>query len=179
MKTINLIVLFMIFTLNALSQTSEKYYEKGETETYGIRSDKGSNFICRVDVPFDDRAPLREVPIVKYRLWPKETLVDSKEYIKKYLLPYIEGELTPDNSDVYISFYYALSTGKMEWITVYHESSFSIPIKAIERFEKVMSAEDKVIFNRSTEGIDDIDFYQHFKKYNLYEMKHQSQSLTE
>ncbi|WP_294631186.1 hypothetical protein [uncultured Bacteroides sp.] len=56
--------------------------------------------------------------------------------MKKYLLPYIEGEVTPDNSYLSISFYYELSTGKMKWITVYHKPSIAIPIKAIEKFEK-------------------------------------------
>lgn len=45
---------------------------------------------------------------------------------------------------------------------------------AIERFEKVMMKDDKAIFNRSTEGITDIVFFQVWTDYDLYELKNQT-----
>lgn len=172
MKTINLIILFIVLTFNVVGQTSRNAYQvKGETDTYEIRNNDEGIFIYRVGIPLDDRAPVPDVPIKKYHLWPKKMLVDNKEYVKKYLLPYIEGEVTPDNSYLSISFYYELSTGKMKWITVYHKPSITIPIKAIERFEKVMVAEDKAIFNHSTADIKDIDFFVRWTDYDLYELK--------
>ena len=38
----------------------------------------------------------------------KRTLVNDKEYIKKYLLPYIKEELTPENGHLGISYFYEL-----------------------------------------------------------------------
>ena len=54
---------------------------------------------------------------------------------------------------------------------MFHENSITIPIKAIERFEKAMMKDDKAIFNRSTEGITDIDFFRRWPTYDLYELK--------
>ena len=180
MKTIYLTITFLLSTSVVLGQESRKTsYEKGETETYEIRSDKETKFIFRVGTPFNERAPMYDVPIKKYRLWPKKTLVNDKEYIKKYLLPYIKEELTPENGHLGISYLYELSTGKIKWITVFHENSITIPIKAIERFEKAMMKDDKAIFNRSTEGITDIDYFRSWPTYDLYELKHQTDESSE
>ena len=174
MKTIYFIIVSLLFTLNVRGQEKEEIsYEKGETETYEIISSEDNKFIFRVSTPFNDRAPVPDVPIKKYRLWPKKTLVNDKEYIKKYLLPYIKEELTPENGHLDISYLYELSTGKIKWITVFHDSSITIPIKAIERFEKAMMKDDKAIFNRSTEGITDIDFFRSWPTYDLYELKNE------
>ena len=174
MKTVYLAITFLMLTSVILGQESRKTsYEKGETETYEIRSDKETKFIFRVGAPFNERAPMFDVPLRKYRLWPKKTLVNDKEYIKKYLLPYIKEELTPENGHLGISYLYELSTGKIKWITVFHDSSITIPIKAIERFEKAMMKDDKAIFNRSTEGITDIDFFRSWPTYDLYELKNE------
>ena len=174
MKTIYFIIVSLLFTLNVRGQEKEEIsYEKGETETYEIISSEDNKFIFRVSKPFNDRAPVPDVPIKKYRLWPKKTLVNDKEYIKKYLLPYIKEELTPENGHLDISYLYELSTGKIKWITVFHDSSITIPIKAIERFEKAMMKDDKAIFNRSTEGITDIDFFRSWPTYDLYELKNE------
>ena len=174
MKTIYFIIVSLLFTLNVRGQEKEEIsYEKGETETYKIRSDKETKFIFRVGTPFNERAPVPDVPMKKYRLWPKKTLVNDKEYIKKYLLPYIKEELTPENGHLDISYLYELSTGKIKWITVFHDSSITIPIKAIERFEKAMMKDDKAIFNRSTEGITDIDYFRSWPTYDLYELKNE------
>ena len=174
MKTIYFIIVSLLFTLNIRGQETEEIsYEKGETETYEIMTRRGHKFICRVGTPFNDRAPVPDVPMKKYRLWPKKTLVNDKEYIKKYLLPYIKEELTPENGHLDISYLYELSTGKIKWITVFHDSSITIPIKAIERFEKAMMKDDKAIFNRSTEGITDIDFFRSWPTYDLYELKNE------
>ena len=175
-----LIIVFLFFGLNVMGQETEEIsYEKGETETYEIMTRRGHKFICRVGTPFNDRAPVPDVPMKKYRLWPKKTLVNDKEYIKKYLLPYIKEELTPENGHLDISYLYELSTGKIKWINVYHKSSITIPIKAIERFEKAMMKDDKAIFNRSTEGITDIDFFRRWPTYDLYELKHQTEESSE
>ena len=180
MNMMYLIVVLLFFGLNVMGQeTKEISYEKGETETYEIMSDKETKFIFRVGAPFNERAPMFDVPLKKYRLWPKKTLVNDKEYIKKYLLPYIKEELTPDNGHLGISYLYELSTGKIKWITVFHENSITIPIKAIERFEKAMMKDDKAIFNRSTEGITDIDYFRSWPTYDLYELKHQTDESSE
>ena len=46
MKTVSLIFILVTFTLNVISQTTEKvvYQEKGETETYEIRKGDKSKF---------------------------------------------------------------------------------------------------------------------------------------
>ena len=160
-------------------ESRETSYEKGESETYEIRSDKETKFIFRVGTPFNERAPMFDVPLRKYRLWPKKTLVNDKEYIKKYLLPYIKEELTPENGHLGISYLYELSSGKIKWITILHNRFINIPIMAIERFEKVMMKDDKAIFNRSTEGITDIDYFRSWSTYDLYELKYQTNKSTE
>ena len=180
MKTAYLAITFLMLTSVILGQESSKIsYEKGETETYKIRSSEDNKFIFRVGTPFNDRAPVPDVPMKKYRLWPKKTLVNDKEYIKKYLLPYIKEELTPENGHLDISYLYEISTGRIKWINVYHKSSITIPIKAIERFEKAMMKDDKAIFNRSTEGITDIDYFRSWPTYDLYELKHQTEESSE
>ena len=174
MKIIYLVFILLMYTLNVIGQEKEEIsYEKGETETYEIRNSSKHKFIFRIGTPFDERAPLLDEPLRKYKLYPKKTLVNDKEYIKKHLLPYINEVLTPENGHLSISYFYELSTGKIKWITVFHENSITIPIKAIERFEKAMIKDDKAIFNRSTEGITDIDFFRRWPTYDLYELKNE------
>ena len=80
MKTAYLAITFLMLTSVILGQESRKTsYEKGETETYEIRSDKETKFIFRVGTPFNERAPMFDVPLRKYRLWPKKTQVNDKE----------------------------------------------------------------------------------------------------
>lgn len=107
-------------------------------------------------------------------MWPERTLVDEKEYVKKFILPYINGEITTENSYLSMRLYYELSSGNLKWIAIYHDNSITIPIKSIERFEKVMMKDNKAIFNRSTEGITDIVFFQVWTDYDLYELKNQT-----
>ena len=38
--------------------------------------------------------------------------------------------------------------------------------------------DDKAIFNRSTEGITDIDYFRSWPTYDLYELKHQTDELS-
>ena len=73
MKTFYLTITFLMLTSVILGQESSKIsYEKGETETYKIRSDKETKFIFRVGTPFNERAPMYDVHLRKYRLWPRE-----------------------------------------------------------------------------------------------------------
>ena len=55
MKTVSLIFILVTFTLNVISQTTEKvvYQEKGETETYEIRKGDKSKFIYRAEISFE------------------------------------------------------------------------------------------------------------------------------
>lgn len=168
MKTVSLIFILMTFTLNFISQTTEKvvYQEKGETETYEIRSDKEHKFIYRIGISFDKTAS-PDVAVKEYNVWPQKTIVNDREYIKKYLIPQIKEKITSENSRIAISYFYELSSGRMKWITVFHSSSITIPIKAIEKFERIMRAEDKATFNRNTSDIKDILFFERYVSYDL------------
>ena len=77
MKTIYCIIVLLFLGLNIMAQ--EISYEKGETETYKIRSDKETKFIFRVGTPFNERAPMFDVPLRKYRLWPKNCLLYTSD----------------------------------------------------------------------------------------------------
>ena len=160
-------------------ETEEISYEKGETETYEIIESDDSKFIFRKGIPFNSKAPSPDVAAKKYKIWPKRTLVDEKEYVKKFILPYINGEITTKNSYLSMRLYYELSSGNLKWIAIYHDNSITIPIKSIERFEKAMMKDDKAIFNRSTEGITDIDFFQVWTDYELYELKYQTDESSD
>ena len=180
MRTIYCIILLLLLGLNVMGQETEEIsYGKGETETYEIISQGEYKSIFRIGTPFNERAPLFDVPIKKYRLWPQKTIVNDKEYIRKYILPYIKEELTTKNGHLGISYLYELSSGKIKWITILHNRFINIPIMAIERFEKAMMKDDKAIFNRSTEGITDIDFFRRWDTYDLYELKHQTEESSE
>lgn len=83
MKTIYFIIVSLLFTLNIRGQeTEEILYEKGETETYEIIESDDSKFIFRKGIPFNSKAPSPDVAAKKYKIWPKRTLVDEKEYVK-------------------------------------------------------------------------------------------------
>ena len=175
MKTIYLTITFLMLTSVILGQESSKIsYEKGETETYEIIESDDAKFIFRKGIPFNSKAPSPDVAAKKYKIWPIRTLVDEKEYVKKFILPYINGEITTENSYLSMRLYYELSSGNLKWIAIYHDNSITIPIKSIERFEKAMMKNDKAIFNRSTEGITDIVFFQVWTDYDLYELKNQT-----
>ena len=180
MKTIYFIIVSLLFTLNIRGQETEEIsYEKGETETYEIIESDDSKFIFRKGIPFNSKAPSPDVAAKKYKIWPKRTLVDEKEYVKKFILPYINGEITTKNSYLSMRLYYELSSGNLKWIAIYHDNSITIPIKSIERFEKAMMKDDKAIFNRSTEGITDIDYFRSWPKYDLYELKNEKEKEKE
>ena len=180
MKTIYFIIVSLLFTLNIRGQETEEIsYEKGETETYEIIESDDSKFIFRKGIPFNSKAPSPDVAAKKYKIWPKRTLVDEKEYVKKFILPYINGEITTKNSYLSMRLYYELSSGNLKWIAIYHDNSITIPIKSIERFEKAMMKDDKAIFNRSTEGITDIDFFQVWTDYDLNELKYQTDESSD
>ncbi|MFR4304715.1 MAG: hypothetical protein ACLT4H_13695 [Bacteroides thetaiotaomicron] len=170
MKTINLIFIFMTFSLNIMSQSEKRVYqEKGETETYEISSDDVNRFIYKPDMPFD-KLVSTDVTVRKYKVWPIKTVVNDKEYVKKYLKSKIKENITPENSRIAISYYYELSSGKLKWITIFHKSSITIPIKAIERFENIMKKEDKATFNHDTSNIKDMPYFQRYIPYNLLEL---------
>ena len=174
MKTIYFIIVSLLFTLNIRGQETEEIsYEKGETETYEIIESDDSKFIFRKGIPFNSKASSPDVAAKKYKLWPERTLVDEKEYVKN-IHPYINREITTENSYLSMRLYYELSSGNLKWIAIYHDNSITIPIKSIERFEKVMMKDNKAIFNRSTEGITDIVFFQIWTNYDLYELKNQT-----
>lgn len=81
MKTIYCIIVLLFLGLNIMAQ--EISYEKGETETYEIIESDDSKFIFRKGIPFNSKAPSPDVAAKKYKIWPKRTLVDEKEYVKK------------------------------------------------------------------------------------------------
>ena len=86
---------------------------------------------------------------------------------RKYLKSEIKENITSENSFLAISYFYELTSGKIKWITVFHNSSITIPIKAIEKFEKIMRTEDKATFNRNTSDIKDILFFERYVPYDL------------
>ena len=101
------------FYIKCKGQEKEEIsYEKGETETYEIISQGEYKSIFRIGPPFNERAPLFDVPIKKYRLWPQKTIVNDKEYIRKYILPYIKEELTTKNGHLGISICTNYQAGK-------------------------------------------------------------------
>ena len=168
MKTVSLIFTLMTFTLNVIGQITEKvvYQEKGETETYEIRKGDKSKFIYRAEISFEKVASL-DVAVKEYKVWPIKTILNDKEYVKKYLKSEIKENITSENSFLAISYFYELTSGKIKWITVFHNSSITIPIKAIEKFEKIMRTEDKATFNRNTSDIKDILFFERYVPYDL------------
>ena len=103
----------------------------------------------------------------RYKVWPIKTILNDKEYVKKYLKSEIKENITSENSFLAISYFYELTSGKIKWITVFHNSSITIPIKAIEKFEKIMRTEDKATFNRNTSDIKDILFFERYVPYDL------------
>ena len=133
MKTVSLIFTLMTFTLNVIGQITEKvvYQEKGETETYEIRKGDKSKFIYRAEISFEKVAS-PDVAVKEYKVWPIKTILNDKEYVKKYLKSEIKENITSENSFLAISYFYELTSGKIKWITVFHNSSITIPIKAIE-----------------------------------------------
>lgn len=172
MKAINFTLILITFSLNVICQTTKKvvYQEKGISETYEIRIGSKNKFIYRMGVPFE-KAVSSDIAVKEYKVWPKKTIVNDREYIKKYLMPQIKEEITSENSSLAISYYYELASGKLSWITVYHKSSITIPIKAIENFENIMKTEDKAIFNRNTSDIKDISYFERYVSYDLLDIK--------
>lgn len=165
MKTINLILILITFTLNIMGQSKKHIHEeKGEVETYKISNEDGSIFIYNIAMP---NLIINDEIITKYKVWPKRTLVNDKEYVSKYLKPKIKGEIDRENSMLSISYYYDLFSGKLKWITISYDNSIAIPIKTIEEFEKVMRKEDKAIYNRETSSIKDIPYFRRYVVYDL------------
>lgn len=165
MKIISFILILVTFSLNIMSQTKKIVYEKkGKLETYKITTYDGTTFISNVNTP---NIIIDEEVITKYKVWPKRTLINDKEYVNKYLKPKIKEKINSENSRLAINYFYDLSSGELKWITIFHENSITIPIKAIEKFEKVMRKEDKAIYNRETSSIKDIPYFRRYVVYDL------------
>lgn len=165
MKIISFILILVTFSLNIMSQTKKIVYEKkGKLETYKITTYDGTTFISNVNTP---NIIIDEEVITKYKVWPKRTLINDKEYVNKYLKSKIKEKINSENSRLAINYFYDLSSGELKWITIFHENSITIPIEAIEKFEKVMRKEDKAIYNRETSGIKDIPYFRRYVVYDL------------
>ena len=91
MKIISFILILVTFSLNIMSQTKKIVYEKkGKVETYKITTYDGATFISNVNTP---NIIIDEEVITKYKVWPKRTLINDKEYVNKYLKSKINRDI--------------------------------------------------------------------------------------
>lgn len=174
-KIIYLTGIFLMLTLNIMSQETVSIPQKQRAAaTYITDTIDNEIFIYRNGVPFDSTAPSSIELIVKYKLWPNRTLVNKKDYIQKYLLPYIQGSITTKDCYITLSLYYELCSGELKWIMISFDKSIKIPVRQIEHFEKAMIKNDKAFFNKDSKNIQHVKYFIDFDIYDLYELKHQT-----
>ena len=167
MKTINTIILLLTITVNAYSQMTGKkiFFEKGDTETYEVTESDGYRFIRNVKYLSYNALSAADA-IQKYKTWPRETLEIDKELIKKHIIPNIKGEITKENERIS-----EFATGELKYITIFYDTSISIPIKAIEQFEKAMMEKSKVTFTKDISHIGKGICFRYYIPYLLSELR--------
>ena len=172
MRTINAIILLLAITVNAYSQMKEKkiFFAKGDTETYEVTESYGHRFILNVKY-LSYNALSDADAIQKYRTWPRETLEIDKELIKKHIIPNIKGEITKENERISLNYCYEFATGELKYITIFYDTSISIPNKAIEQFEKAMMGKSKVTFTKDTSHIEKGICFRYYIPYLLSELR--------
>ena len=172
MRTINIIILLLAITVNAYSQMKEKkiFFVKGDTETYEVTESYGHRFILNVKY-LSYNALSDADAIQKYKTWPRETLEIDKELIKKHIIPNIKGEITKENERISFDYCYEFATGELKYITIFYDTSISIPIKAIEQFEKAMMEKSKAIFTKDTSHIEKGICFEYYILYLLSKLR--------
>ena len=171
MRTINIIILLLAITVNAYSQLEEKkiFFVKGDTETYEVTESYGNRFICNVKYLSYNTLPADEA-IKRYKTWPDKIKIDKK-LIKEYIIPNIKGEITKENERISFDYCYEFATGELKYITIFYDTSISIPIKAIEQFEKAMMGKSKVTFTKDTSHIEKGICFRYYIQYLLSELR--------
>ena len=172
MRTINIIILLLAITVNAYSQLEKEkiFFVKGDTETYEVIEGDGSRLVRNMKY-LSYNALSDADAIQKYKTWPRETLEIDKELIKKHIIPNIKGEITKENERISLNYCYEFATGELKYITIFYNTSISIPIKAIEQFEKAMMGKSKVTFTKDTSHIEKGICFRYYIPYLLSELR--------
>ena len=172
MRTINIIILLLAITVNAYSQLEKEkiFFVKGDTETYEVIEGDGSRLVRNMKY-LSYNALSDADAIQKYKTWPRETLEIDKELIKKHIIPNIKGEITKENERISLNYCYEFATGELKYITIFYDTSISIPNKAIEQFEKAMMGKSKVTFTKDTSHIEKGICFRYYIPYLLSELR--------